>query len=72
MINKSLGKLHKVRAQGEDNQGNSYQSLEEMWRSQLDPAYIEAKKENGNAAAASSNPESTTMLPTAGDKGTWY
>ncbi len=44
-----------------------------MWRSQLDPAYIEAKKENGNAAAAgTSNPEGTTMLPTAGDKGTWY
>ena len=31
MISKSLGKLHKVRAQGEDNQGNSYQSLEQMW-----------------------------------------
>ena len=42
MISKSLGKLHKVRAQGEDNQGNSYQSLDQMWQSQLDPVYIEA------------------------------
>ena len=42
MISKSLGRLHKVRAQGEDNDGNAYHSLEQMWQSQLDATYIEA------------------------------
>lgn len=31
----NLGKLHRVRAVGEDLQGNSYESLEQMWKTQI-------------------------------------
>ena len=34
MIFEVLDKLYRVRAQGEDNQRNSYQSLEHVWQSQ--------------------------------------
>ena len=37
----NLSKLHKVRSIGEDIQGNQYQSLEQMWKSQLDPRFID-------------------------------
>lgn len=67
MISKSLGKLHKVRAQGEDNQGNTYADLESMWRSQLDPVYIEAN--GGDRANAS---EETKQAAPAGGKQAWY
>ena len=64
MINKSLGKLHKVRAQGEDNRGNSYASLEQMWKAQLDPVYQQA---SGAAAA-----EESKSAAGNGTKGAWY
>ena len=50
MISKSLGKLHKVAATGEDNSGRTYSSLQQMWQSQLDPVYISA---NGPAQSSS-------------------
>jgi protein N-terminal methyltransferase len=43
-----------------------------MWRSQLDPAYIEANSNGNGAAASEANPETADHLPTAGNKQTWY
>ena len=44
MIAKSLGRLHKVKATGQDSLGNKYASVEMMWNTETDPNYIEIVK----------------------------
>jgi hypothetical protein len=44
MITKSIYKL-KSELKGADSNGNEYQSLEEMWKFELDPNYVKIEKE---------------------------
>ena len=78
MISKSLGKLHKVRVQGSDTNGFTYQSYDQMWRSQLDPLYIEANKSASAVvstpaqSAAAEESKEASQLPASGSKQAWY
>ena len=37
MITRSLGKINKLKVKGADSLGNKYQSLDNMWMSELNP-----------------------------------
>ena len=45
MITKSLGKIGAVKAKGEDQEGNKYTSIGQMWDDQLNPEYIKMVQE---------------------------
>lgn len=68
MISKSLGKLSasgpKQATSGEDETGAKYSSIEQMWQSELDPAYIEAMKQVQAQKEESKEP--------IGSKDKWY
>ena len=64
MITRSLGKLHKVKAAGEDTEGNRFSSIQQMWDDQINPEYISMIKGMGS--------EEEKEKPRVGNKENWY
>jgi hypothetical protein len=40
-----MGKLSQIKIKGADSLGNKYNSLQDMWRSELDPTYVKMERE---------------------------
>ena len=45
MITKTIGKLNKLNVKGDDGEGVSYQSIDHMWATELNPAIAKIEEE---------------------------